>query len=381
MPSAPSRDPSRLCQRHLAAKGYAPAAIRDKNPDAIERLEVTTEHSTTGPVAARDWVAILARYRAPSTLRSIWELGITLVGFFALWAVAVVALHWHWYAGLAMAFPIGFFLVRLFAIQHDCGHNAFFAERSWNDWVGRALGCLTLTPYDVWRRLHALHHSNAGNLDRRGIGDVMTLTVAEYSARGRWGRLGYRLYRNPAVMFGLGPAWLFVLNNRLPIGLMKAGMTYWVSAMATNICLLAVLVGLWFLGGFTAIFAVWLPSVLVGATIGVWLFYVQHQFETAHWDHEPDWSLHDAALHGSSHYVLPQPLQWLTANLGMHHIHHLQSRLPFYRLPEVLRDHPPLAEAQRMTIRQSLVNARLHLWDEKSRRLLGWRDARRAMNA
>ena len=332
--------------------------------------------STDSDRSARDWVPVLARYRDPSLLRSLWELGITLTVFFALWTLALLALHWHWAAGLALALPIGAFLVRLFAIQHDCGHNSFFATRQINDWVGRGLGCLTLTPYDVWRRLHSVHHSAAGNLDRRGIGDVVTLTVQEYRARGRWGRFGYRLYRNPAVMFGLGPAYLFVVNNRLPVGLMKAGLSYWVSAMATNICLLAVLTGLWFVGGFAAIFAIWLPSVLIGATIGVWLFYVQHQFEATQWDNEADWSLHDAALHGSSHYVLPQPLQWLTANLGMHHVHHLQSRLPFYRLPEVLRDFPPLAQAQRMTIRQSLINARLHLWDPQSRRLIGWREAR-----
>jgi acyl-lipid omega-6 desaturase (Delta-12 desaturase) len=326
--------------------------------------------------SARDWVPVLARYREPSLLRSFWEVGVTLAAFLGFWALALVSLNVHWALGLALSPAIGVFLVRLFAIQHDCGHNAFFADRRLNDWLGRALGCLTLTPYDVWRRLHAVHHSAAGNLDRRGIGDVVTLTVDEYRARGRWGRFGYRLYRNPAVMFGLGPAWLFVLNNRLPVGLMKAGPRYWISAMATNLGLVAALTGLWFLGGFAAIFAIWLPSVLVGATIGVWLFYVQHQFEAAHWDHEEDWSLHDAALHGSSHYVLPQPLQWLTANLGLHHIHHLQSRLPFYRLPEVLRDFPPLAQAQRMTIRESLVNARLHLWDPESRRLLSWRDAR-----
>jgi acyl-lipid omega-6 desaturase (Delta-12 desaturase) len=339
-------------------------------------MPLTQEQSEEAPQQARDWVPILARYRDPSLPRSLWELGITLFAVIALWGLAAFALYLHWAVALLFSAPLGIFLVRLFAIQHDCGHNAFFKSRQMNDWVGRALGMLTLTPYDVWRRLHSVHHSASGNLDRRGIGDVITLTVAEYKARGRWGRFLYRLYRNPVVMFGLGPAWLFVLNNRLPFGLMRAGWSYWVSAMATNLCLVALLGGLYLVGGWPAIFAVWLPSVLIGATIGVWLFYVQHQFETAHWDREEDWQLHEAALHGSSHYVLPQPLQWLTANIGLHHIHHLQSRLPFYRLPEVLRDFPPLAEAQRMTVRESFANARLHLWDEGSRRLLNWREAR-----
>ena len=337
---------------------------------------MTPDKSEDATRSARDWVQILARYRDPSTLRSIWELGVTLVSYFALWALALFALQFHWGWAVIPAMLNGGFIVRLFAIQHDCGHGAFFPNRTWNDWVGRAIGVLTLTPYDVWRKQHAIHHSASGNLDRRGIGDVLTLTVAEYTARSAWGRFTYRLYRHPVVMFGLGPAWLFVFNNRLPVGLMTAGWRYWISSMATNVVVIATLAVLYLIGGWAAVFAIWLPTVLTGATIGVWLFYVQHQFEETHWETEPQWDVHHAALHGSSHYVLPRPLQWMTANLGMHHVHHLYSRLPFYRLPEVLRDFPPLAAAQRMTIRQSLVNVRLHLWDEKGRRLLTWRQAR-----
>jgi acyl-lipid omega-6 desaturase (Delta-12 desaturase) len=326
--------------------------------------------------SARDWVQVLAQYRSPSTIRSIWELAVTMAIYAGLWIAALVALKLHWSVAFVIALLNGPIIVRLFAIQHDCGHGAYFANRHVNDWVGRALGVLTLTPYDVWRKQHAVHHSATGNLDRRGIGDVLTLTVTEYRARGWRGRLAYRMYRHPVVMFGLGPAWLFVFNNRLPMGLMTAGWRYWVSSMVTNAAVIATLILLYLVGGWGAIFAVWLPTVLMGATIGVWLFYVQHQFEAAHWDREEDWNIHDAAMHGSSHYVLPQPLQWLTANLGMHHVHHLYSRMPFYRMPEVLRDFPPLAAAQRMTIRQSLVNVRLHLWDEHGRRLLTWAQAR-----
>lgn len=328
------------------------------------------------PRSARDWVQLLARYRDPSTIRSAWELGITLFCYGTLWAIALVALQFHWAWAVIPAMLNGGFIVRLFAIQHDCGHGAFFPNRTWNDWVGRIIGVLTLTPYDVWRKQHAIHHSASGNLDRRGIGDVLTLTVAEYRARTTWGQFTYRLYRHPIVMFGLGPAWLFVCNNRVPVGLMTAGWRYWVSAMVTNAALFVWLGLLYLIGGWGAIFAIWLPTVVTGATIGVWLFYVQHQFEDTHWETEPHWDVHHAALHGSSHYVLPRPLQWMTANLGMHHVHHLYSRLPFYRLPEVLRDFPPLAAAQRMTIRQSLINVRLHLWDEQGRRLLTWAQAR-----
>ncbi|MCU0800585.1 MAG: fatty acid desaturase [Rhodobacteraceae bacterium] len=337
---------------------------------------MTPENTEETTRSARDWVQVLARYRDPSTRRSLWELGITLFSYLALWTIALLALRLHWALAVIPAVLNGGFIVRLFAIQHDCGHAAFFRQRALNDWVGRVIGVLTLTPYDVWRKQHAIHHSASGNLDRRGIGDVLTLTVAEYQARSKWGRLTYRLYRHPLVMFGLGPAWLFVFNNRLPVGLMAAGWRYWVSSMVTNVVLVAWLAALYLIGGWAAILAVWLPTVLTGATIGVWLFYVQHQFEETHWETEPHWDVHHAALHGSSHYVLPRPLQWMTANLGMHHVHHLYSRLPFYRLPEVLRDFPALAAAQRMTIRESLENMRLHLWDENGRRLLTWRQAR-----
>ncbi|NCM96640.1 MAG: fatty acid desaturase [Rhodobacteraceae bacterium CG2_30_10_405] len=328
------------------------------------------------PHATRDWVQMLAKYRDPSPLRSLVELGVTLAAFVVIWALAVWALSFSWLAALALALLNGPFLVRLFAIQHDCGHAAYFRHRPANDWIGRALGVLTLTPYDVWRRSHSIHHSAAGNLDRRGIGDVQTLTVAEYFALTPRGRLLYRLYRNPAVLFGLGPCYIFFVNNRLPIGLMRAGWRYWLSAMATNLAIVAGLAGLYLLGGLAPIVLIWLPTSLVGATIGVWLFYVQHQFATTQWDSQAEWQIHDAALLGSSHYILPQPLQWLTANIGVHHVHHLYSRIPFYRLPEVLRDFPALAAAQRMTIRQSLVNVKLHLWDEQGRRLLSFAQAR-----
>jgi acyl-lipid omega-6 desaturase (Delta-12 desaturase) len=348
-----------------------PKLTQQKGPTIL-----TFDKVTDVPKSAREWVQVLAKYRDPNTWRSVWELGLTLTVYLGIWALALLALQVHWSLSLLLAACNGPFIVRLFAIQHDCGHAAYFRNRRVNDWVGRGLGVLTLTPYDVWRRQHSVHHAASGNLDRRGIGDVMTLTVAEYKARTWRGRLAYRLYRNPVVMFGLGPAYLFLLNNRLPLGLMRAGWPYWVSSMGTNLCMIATLICLYLVGGWAAIFAVWLPTILVGATIGVWLFYVQHQFEEANWYREEDWQIHDAALHGSSHYVLPAPLQWVTANLGMHHVHHLYSRIPFYRLPEVLRDFPPLAAAQRMTIRESFVNVRLHLWDEGQRRLLTWKQAR-----
>ena len=270
----------------------------------------------------------------------------------------------------------GAFLLRLFVIQHDCGHGSFFNNRNLSDWLGRALGVLTLTPYDVWRRSHSIHHSASGNLARRGIGDIHTMTVAEYDALTPLSRLKYRLYRNPIVLFGFGPGYLFLLQNRLPLGLMN-GARYWVSAMGTNIALLVGLSVILYFGGIMPILLIFLPSTILAATTGMWLFYVQHQFEGAHWDSEEDWQVHDSALHGSSHYVLPSPLQWLSGNIGIHHVHHLYSRIPFYRLPEVLRDHAELATGNCMTIGESLGNVRLKLWDEKSGRLLSFAQARK----
>ncbi|MEL7106473.1 MAG: fatty acid desaturase [Pseudomonadota bacterium] len=325
--------------------------------------------------AAHEWVKLLSKYRDPSALRSWMELAATLGPFLLLWGLAWWALSISPWLTLAISVFNAAFVLRLFAILHDCGHGAFFKNRTVGDWLGRAIGVVTLTPYDVWRRSHSMHHSTSGNLGRRGMGDVHTLTVAEFGALTPLNRLKYRLYRNPFVLFGLGPAYLFFLQNRLPIGLMEST-RFWISAMSTNVAILVVLSLILYFGGVMALLLIFLPSTLLAATAGVWLFYVQHQFETTHWETEEDWHLHDAALHGSSHYVLPSVLQWVSANIGIHHVHHLYSRIPFYRLPEVLRDHAQLSQSNRMTIRESLANARLHLWDEQTKRLLSFSEAR-----
>lgn len=334
-------------------------------------------HTLTPPANARQWLAVLARYRDPSLGRSVFELAATLLPFLMIWTLAWWLLAYAPVASFGLALLNGIFLVRLFIIQHDCGHGAFLKQRRVQNWIGRSLGVLTLTPYAVWQRTHAIHHASHGNLDARGIGDVTTLTVAEYQARGRFGRWLYRLYRNPVVLFVLGPAYLFLLQNRLPIGLMRAGWGYWVSAMGTNAMIALVLAALLWAGGWEAVLLIYLPCAISAATIGVWLFYVQHQFEQTHWSKGEDWQLHHAALEGSSHYVLPQPLRWLTGNIGIHHVHHLYSRIPFYRLPEVLRHHATLAEAQRLTIAESFATVRLHLWDEARGKLVSFSDLSR----
>ena len=332
----------------------------------------------SGPGDARRWTKRLATYHRPSTRRSLAEVVVTVVPFASLWALAAVAAsHGHWW-GLALTVPAAAFLVRLFVLQHDCGHGSLFPSRAANDWTGRALGVLTFTPYDYWRRTHAIHHATAGNLDKRGIGDVLTLTVDEYRALSRWGRLRYRLYRHPVVMFGLGPAWLFVCQYRLPLGMMRAGALPWLSALGTNLGILLPAIGLVWLMGLWPFLLVQVPTVLMAATVGVWLFYVQHQFDETHWAKDDDWEFGHAALHGSSNYELPAVLRWITGNIGIHHVHHLSSRIPFYRLPQVLADHPELAGIGRLTLWESLKGVRLVLWDERTRRLVSIREARLA---
>lgn len=320
----------------------------------------------------------LKKYHAPNTVRSVLEVAVSAAPFVALWIAMWLALEFvgYWLT-LLIAIPAAGFLVRLFLIQHDCGHGSVFRSRSLNNWIGRVVGVLTLTPYDHWRRTHAMHHAGSGNLDRRGIGDVATLTVREYRTLGPLSRLGYRLYRNPSVLFGLGPFFVFVLHHRLPIGFMRAGTMHWVSTMGTNLAIAAVVAILALVIGIGPFLLIHLPVVFLAAGIGVWLFYIQHQFEHTQWEFCDRWQHADAALHGSSHYDLPPVLRWFAANVGIHHIHHLSSQIPQYRLPEVLRDHPELREVNRLSLMSSLRCLRLALWDEDKRRMVSFSEAMR----
>jgi acyl-lipid omega-6 desaturase (Delta-12 desaturase) len=339
---------------------------------------VSTLSARDLPDAAR-FPAILSRYRDPSLARSLMEIGVTFVPLAAVWAAMWALMHVSYWLTLALALPAAGFLVRLFMIQHDCGHGAFFRTRAGNDWVGRALGVLTFTPYDYWKRTHAAHHAGAGNLARRGLGEIETLTVDEYLRLGWAKRLAYRLYRHPVVMFGVGPSYLFLLQHRVPLGLMRgAGWNPWISTVSTNVGIATVVALLLWLVGPGPFLMIHGPIFLVAATTGVWLFYVQHQFEDTSWAQEADWNHPQAALHGSSHYDLPIVMRWFSANIGVHHVHHLASRVPFYRLPEILRDYPELAGVGRLTLWQSLRCVNYSLWDENAQRLISFRTLGRA---
>lgn len=277
-------------------------------------------------------------------------------------------------AGMLGLLPAAGLLVRLFIIQHDCGHGSLFTSRRANDWLGRVLGIFTFTPYEYWRLQHAGHHATSGNLDRRGLGDIDTLTVKEYLSRGKFGRLIYRLYRHPVIMFGLGPAYMFILRHRLPIGSMNNGAKPWVSTLATNVGIAALSAVIIFAVGWKMFFLIQIPIVILAATMGMWLFYVQHQFDDTHWDRNTDWQRDSAALHGSSYYDLPKPLMWISGNIGIHHVHHLSSRIPFHKLPKVIEDYPELKEVGRLTLWESFRAVKLTLWDEERRELVSFRD-------
>ncbi len=345
-------------------------------PSAGYPSGVTGPRQEEARLTASDWTRTLMKYRQPIPSRSIFELTVTLAPFVAIWAVAWWVLSISTALALALALANAAFLLRLFIIQHDCGHGSLFRDRRLCDWIGRVIGVITLTPYDVWRKTHAIHHATSGNLDRRGIGDLPVLTVREYRGKGWPGRTLYRLLRHPVFLFGVVPFYTFFLHNRLPVHLMRSGWRYWLSAMATNVAIGLTLTVIVLLGGWEVMLFVFLPTMLLAAIAGKWFFYVQHQFEETSWRHEEDWNIRDASLHGSSHYALPGILRWITGNIGVHHVHHLASRIPFYRLHDVVKDHDVLAQTRRITLWESFRCARLHLWDEKSRRLLSFAEAR-----
>lgn len=329
--------------------------------------------------SARTWFQRLAPYRAAENGRAVFELAITLGPFLALWAGIWGLVQAGHYWAVAGFIPAGGLLVRLFIIQHDCGHQSMFSNRRVNDWVGRFIGILTLTPYDHWKRGHALHHAGSGNLDRRGMGDdIITMTVAEYNAASKWGQFKYRFYRHPVVMFGIGPAYVFFLVNRLPFGAMKNGVKPWASALLTNLGV-ALVYGLLIWGvGWKVFVMIQIPTVVIAASIGVWMFYVQHQFDETHWSRTGEWDRENAALQGSSYYDLPKWLMWVTGNIGVHHVHHLSSRIPFYQLPRILKAHPELKSVGRLTFLQSLKCVKLSLWHETEKRMVSFRMAKMA---
>lgn len=286
------------------------------------------------------------------------------------------SLEYSYWLTLLLALPTAGMVVRLFIFQHDCGHGSFFPRQSWNNALGSVLGILSLTPYHYWRRTHAMHHATSGNLDKRDFGEVTTLTVREYQALSAPRKLWYRIYRHPITLFAVGPAYQFVLKHRLPLDTPLSWKREWGSIMFTNAGLLAVILLLSWAVGFKNFLMVQLPVTLIAGSFGVWLFYIQHQFENTYWRDEPEWNYREASLQGSSYYDLPKWLNWLSGNIGVHHVHHLCSRIPNYRLHQALGENEFLQKnVTRLTIKDSLRCVGFKLWDEQTKQMVGFRGA------
>ena len=316
-------------------------------------------------------------YRGADVRRSVWQLINTIPAFLVLVGLIGYLSTNHYWASLLLALPAGGLLVRIFIFQHDCGHGSFLPSRDGNDRLGMVLSLFTLTPYDHWKRNHATHHATSGNLDKRGVGDIDTMTVAEYRALTPMQKLKYRVYRNLIVQLLIGSPLNFLVLQRLPSSFAFGDKHAWISVMALNGAALVVLGSLVWLFGAMIVLKTLVPVVAVAAWAGGWLFYVQHQYEMTLWDHEDRWDFHVASLFGSSHYVLPKWLQWFTGNIGLHHIHHLCSGIPNYKLEECFDACPELQMIEnRLTFWESLKSIPLALWDEKARQMVSFRQYR-----
>jgi omega-6 fatty acid desaturase (delta-12 desaturase) len=329
--------------------------------------------STTHPTSKTSvWKNLVAKYQTPHTWKSIWQLCNSLIPFFILWYLMVLTIEINYGLTLLLALPTAGFLVRLFIIQHDCGHGSFFDSRKANDLVGLFCSLFTLTPYYYWQKSHAIHHANAGNLEHRGIGDVYTMTVNEYLQQSGWGKLRYRLYRHPFILFGLIPTFLFVVLQRVPTSQATAMKRVEASVHWTNLAIALLAGGMIWLVGWQAFLLIHTPVVVIASSIGAWLFFIQHQFEDAYWASNETWDYTLAALQGSSYYKLPKILQWFTGNIGFHHIHHLSPRIPNYLLERCHDENPMFQETVVLTLRSSLKSIFLSLWDEEQRKLIGF---------
>jgi omega-6 fatty acid desaturase (delta-12 desaturase) len=319
------------------------------------------------------WKQALAPYAKPSVPRSVLDLLTSVVPYFALSYVMYLLLDVNYLYSLAVGVLAAGFLLRTYIMFHDCTHGSFLPTKRANAWLGSVLALIVYHPFASWRHAHAVHHASAGDLDRRGVGDVPVLTVAEYNAKSNRDKLIYRLYRNPLIMFGIGPIWALMIQPRTFKRSERPRIKR--SVHVTNLVLLVVITGMCFLMGPAEFFLVQMPTAWLAGAAGVWLFYVQHQFEDAYWESTDSWSYADAALRGSSYLKLPKVLQYFTGNIGLHHVHHLSSRVPNYNLQAAHDNNPIFHDVPVLTLGDGLRAVRLKLWDEESQRLVGFAEA------
>jgi acyl-lipid omega-6 desaturase (Delta-12 desaturase) len=325
------------------------------------------------------WRKVVAPYEQASLRRAALDLATSALPYLALTVAMYLLLDVSVWITLALAIPASGFLLRTFIVFHDCTHGCFMPTKRGNLWVGRLTGFLVFQPFANWRHTHAVHHGTAGDLDRRGTGDVPTLTLEEYVSSSPKERLRYRLFRNPLVMFGLGPIWSLMIGPRIWSRKMRPRRLR--SVLVTNVAFAVVLGAIWWFVGFEAWLLVQMPAAIFAGTAGVWLFYVQHQFEDVYWEGGEQWSYADAALRGSSYLKLPRVLQFFTGNIGVHHVHHLSARIPNYNLQRAHDENPIFHDVPVLTLRDGLRSTRLKVIDPHSGRLLTWSEVRARRSA
>ncbi len=324
----------------------------------------------------KGWQALVSKYQQPNMRKGIWQLVNSFGGFLLSLVLMYFSLPVGYWLTLLLALPTAGFLVRIFIIQHDCGHNSFFKSRKANDIVGVFSSLVTFVSYRYWRKCHSIHHAHHAELEERGIGDVWTLTVDEYWKAAWWKKLAYRIFRNPIFLFGIAPAINFIILERFPLHAKRGWRTgEHAGIWLTNIAIVGWVTVVALLIGFGNTVMIFLPAIILAASVGTWLFYVQHQLEHTYWEHSQEWDYTLAAMQGSSYYKLPKVLQWFTGNIGFHHIHHLSPRIPNYHLEDCHKENPLFQRVVVLTLMSSFRTVLFALWDEEKERLVSFKEA------
>lgn len=325
----------------------------------------------------REWIKIVKKYQNSDNWHSTRQILNTVIPFILISVLMYFSLRISYWLTLALSIPNAGFIARIFIIQHDCGHNSFYKSKRANNLVGSIFGVITLTPYYLWRRNHAIHHASSGDLDSRGIGDVFTLTAEEYHNQSSWDKFKYRFYRHPITLFLIGPIAIFFISHRFPLKTKKTERVERSSVYWTNLALAIIIVGFGYLIGFKELFLITFPMYFLAFSFGVYLFYVQHQFEHTYWRRKPDWDYFQAAIKGASFFKLPKVLQWFSGNIGFHHIHHLSPKIPNYLLEKAHKENTLFQEANTLTLISSLKSVSLKLWDEQRKKLISFKEYRK----